>query len=99
MNEVNSDYYMAYKRSALNYILRDKEEMLRIGISITFNNSAEWGKPIQRKLLLLNVTVNINQSKTLLQLNHILYPECLNKIYEENEKLVNLEIFKKRKEG
>jgi hypothetical protein len=38
MNEVNTDYYMAYKKSVLNYILRDKEEMLRIGISITFGN-------------------------------------------------------------
>lgn len=38
MNEVNAEYYLAYKKSVLNYILRDKEEMLRIGISITFNN-------------------------------------------------------------
>lgn len=52
MNEVNNDYYMAYKKSVLNYILRDKEEMLRIGISITFNNLLEWGKPVHRKMLL-----------------------------------------------
>lgn len=38
MNEVNAEYYLAYKKSVLNYILRDKEEMLRIGISITFNS-------------------------------------------------------------
>ena len=38
MNEVNVEYYMAYKKSVLNYILRDKDETMRIGISITFNN-------------------------------------------------------------
>lgn len=52
MNEVNTDYYMAYKKSVLNYILRDKEEMLRIGISIAFNNLIEWGKPVHRKMLI-----------------------------------------------
>ena len=51
MNEVNTEYYLAYKKSVLNYILRDKEEMLRIGISITFTPQNEWGKPILRKPL------------------------------------------------
>lgn len=35
----------------------------------------------------------------MLEVNHILFPDCLNKIYLENEKLASLEIFKRRREG
>ncbi len=44
INEVNADYYLAYKRSVLNYILKDREEMVRVGISMSFEKSSEWGK-------------------------------------------------------
>jgi hypothetical protein len=37
INEVNADYYFAYKKSVLNYILKDREEMVRVGISLSFD--------------------------------------------------------------
>ena len=45
MTETNKEYYRAYKKAVLDYILKDKEEMVRTGINITFKTVPEWGKP------------------------------------------------------
>jgi len=73
---------MAYKKSVLDYILRDKEEMVRTGVNIIFKPVPDWGKPSRRKIPHQLITINSNEAKHALELNHILYPECLNKIYE-----------------
>jgi hypothetical protein len=82
MSEVNNDYYKAYKKSVLDYILKDKEEMVRTGVSIIFKPAADWGRPLKRKICPQFISVNSNEAKRALELNHILYPECLNRIYE-----------------
>lgn len=45
MSEVNRNYFMAYKKAILDYILKDKEEMVRTGINIIFKTIPDWGKP------------------------------------------------------
>lgn len=84
MEEANNEYYLAYKKAVLDYILKDKDEMVRTGINISFKAVREWGKPIKKKLTPSFHMYSLKESKRLLELNHILYPECLNKIYMEN---------------
>ena len=48
MAEANKEYYLAYKKSVLDYILKDKEEMVRTGINLTFKRVPEWGKPAKK---------------------------------------------------
>jgi hypothetical protein len=98
MAEASRDYYLAYKKAVLDYILKDKDEMVRTGISLTFGKVVEWGRPLPRKEA-GSVRVDLKQCKRHLELNHILYPDCLTRIYLENEKVSEIELFKRRKEG
>jgi len=75
ISEVNAEYYLAYKKSVLDYILKDKSEMVRTGINLVFTTVGEWGKPnIHRNTIPANPEINLKQLKRNLELNHILYP-------------------------
>jgi hypothetical protein len=83
MHEINIEYYKAYKISVLNYVLKDEDEMKRTGLVLKFNEVAEWGKKQQKdsQILFEDKSLNLENIKRLLEENHLLYPECLNKIY------------------
>lgn len=43
INEANQLYYFAYKKSILDYILKDEKERERTGICTIFNPPVDWG--------------------------------------------------------
>lgn len=43
MNEANQEYYRAYKKSILDYILKDSKERERTSIHVVFRPPTEWG--------------------------------------------------------
>lgn len=64
MAEVNKEYYLAYKKSVLDYILKDKSEMFRTGINLIFSKVGEWGKPVHTKsMVLASSNINLKQLK------------------------------------
>jgi hypothetical protein len=63
---VNRDYYLAYKRAVLNYILKDKDERVRIGISLPFHSLSEWGKPERKKIFSQNWGLTLAEAKKML---------------------------------
>ena len=45
INEVNQEYFQAYKKAVLDYVLKDQEERRRVGIGVIFKKAREWGEP------------------------------------------------------
>ena len=74
MSEANKSYYLAYKKAVLDYILKDKDEMARTGINITFKTVPEWGKPIKKSVASKGFLVNMKEARKQLEHSHILYP-------------------------
>lgn len=46
LNEINKDYYDSVRKSILDYVLKDEEERMRIGIMETFEEVIDYGKNI-----------------------------------------------------
>jgi hypothetical protein len=64
MVEVNKEYYLAYKKSVLDYILKDKSEMFRTGIHLIFDTVGEWGKSVHTKsMAIASSNINLKQLK------------------------------------
>jgi hypothetical protein len=64
MVEVNKEYYLAYKKSVLDYILKDKSEMFRTGINLIFSTVSEWGKPVHsQSMVFASSEINLKQLK------------------------------------
>jgi len=74
MAEVNKEYYKAYKKAVLDYILKDRDEMTRVGISIVFKPVKDWGQATIIASKILNTNINMDDAKKFLLINHILYP-------------------------
>lgn len=43
LNEINKDYFDSVKKSILDYILKDENEMRRLGIQQVLNRPIDWG--------------------------------------------------------
>jgi len=43
LNEVNQDYYDSVRKAILDYVLKDKDECKRIGITETYETVADYG--------------------------------------------------------
>jgi len=43
LNEINKDYFDSVKKSILDYILKDDNEMRRLGIQQVLNRPIDWG--------------------------------------------------------
>lgn len=43
LNEINKDYFDSVRKSILDYILRDENEMKRLGIQQVLNEPVIWG--------------------------------------------------------
>lgn len=43
LNEINKDYFDSVKKSILDYILKDLNEMRRLGIQQVLNRPIDWG--------------------------------------------------------
>jgi dynein heavy chain len=48
LNEINGDYYVSVKKSIVDYVLRDEDERLRIGIIEIIDELAEYGSAIYK---------------------------------------------------
>ena len=48
LNEVNKEYFDSMKKSILDYILLDKNEMKRVGIQQVIHKPVTWGDGIYR---------------------------------------------------
>lgn len=46
LNEVNKYYYDSIRKSILDYVLKDEEEKLRIGIMEVFKSVKDYGERI-----------------------------------------------------
>ena len=44
LHEINKDYYDSVRKSILDYILLDDDEMKRIGIQQVYDRPIEWGE-------------------------------------------------------
>lgn len=44
VNEINKDYYDSIRKSILDYVLKDEEEKLRLGIMETFDGVLDYGE-------------------------------------------------------
>ena len=42
LNEINKDYFDSVKKSILDYILKDENEMRRLGIQQVLNRPIDW---------------------------------------------------------
>lgn len=51
LNEVNQDYYDSVRKSILDYVLKDPEERLRIGITETYESVGEYGEYAVKKIM------------------------------------------------
>lgn len=46
LNEINKDYYDSVRKSILDYVLKDDDEKLRIGIMQVFEQAIDYGQNI-----------------------------------------------------
>ena len=46
LSEINNDYYVSVKKSIVDYVLRDEEERMRIGIIEIIDELAVYGSAI-----------------------------------------------------
>jgi len=52
LNEINEDYYVAVKKSIMDYILREDSEKLRIGIMQRFDPPVEYGEAAYQGIMI-----------------------------------------------
>lgn len=50
LNEINKDYYDSVRKGILDYVLKDHEERLRIGIMQIFDEVLDYGNNIYKGL-------------------------------------------------
>jgi len=50
VNEINKDYYDSIRKSILDYVLKDDEERLRLGIMETFDRVFDYGENVYQGL-------------------------------------------------
>ena len=48
LNEINKDYFDSVRKSILDYILKDENEMKRLGIQQVLNQPITWGDDFYR---------------------------------------------------
>lgn len=46
LSEISRDYYDSVRKSILDYVLKDDEEKLRVGIMETFDSVVDYGNNI-----------------------------------------------------
>lgn len=46
VNEFNRDYFLSMKKSILDYVLKDEEERLRVGIVEIIDELGEYGSAV-----------------------------------------------------
>jgi len=46
LNEINKDYYDSVRKSILDYVLKDDNEKMRIGIMMIFEEIVDYGDNI-----------------------------------------------------
>lgn len=51
LNEVNQDYYDSVRKAILDYVLKDKDECKRIGITETYETVADYGQPAKKAIV------------------------------------------------
>jgi dynein heavy chain len=48
LSEINNDYYVSVKKSIVDYVLKDEDERMRIGIIEIIDELAEYGSSIYK---------------------------------------------------
>lgn len=51
LNEVNQDYYDSVRKSILDYVLKDQDERMRIGIMETYDQVPDYGEAKYKGIL------------------------------------------------
>jgi hypothetical protein len=80
MNEANQEYYRAYKKSILDYILKDAKERERTSISVIFDPPVEWGErkiKTQSPLYLCKVDKSTKLKASKILTDHLFHPKCI----------------------
>ena len=115
LNEINKDYFDSVKKSILDYILKDDNEMRRLGIQQVLNRPIDWGddfyKGIEpneewkhnvmmaRMLMSENLSICSHATLQLMRLWQDFENELFVSLPPPREKPVSLENFNERQEN
>ena len=115
LNEINKDYFDSVKKSILDYILKDDNEMRRLGIQQVLNRPIDWGddyyKGIEpneewkhnvmmaRMLMSENLSICSHATLQLMRLWQDFENELFVSLPQPREKPVSLENFNERQEN
>lgn len=88
LNEANIEYYRAYKKAILDYILEDPHERERTAIDVVFRPAPTWGKPKAKNSSSVTIerasseaereSIKEEKNRIVKKLSeHLYYPKCI----------------------